>query len=935
MKTDCHRGNSCPSQKRGKPIYWAMEIIKHKITKISKIFDIITIKNSIRDILCLLRGHKFATGVAASVAQPQTTLYKKLLKFLISTIVDTIVDYCCKLEKQIERKVSKTDCHRGNIAPSKRGDSLFYRATDIIKQRIKIIRAIINISDVKFGIFATSFRGFKFAAEVSASVAQPQSQLYKTITKTFLTFLAIFTITNTSAYGQTAESLMESDIFKSNYEVTGSCEMQCREVKSGYKTEITGFDVTTGITGCKVYIAETHMLINIEGGTKNKQCVEEIKAKELQPNDLWSIKALEDTKGYAQKKIESKFNKMTMSKFLAALMTLDPDIIDFDKTVDAGILVLHDPTLMYGTNTVDTRGFFSKTYDKIMEFFFNKGVDQTKIKLVNTADSLNKANLGFFASLYHGLQKIYSHAQALLLVFIGSFFIISIAFKRGIKMLDKSNDDDGNRWLMTVTAPALGIVFFFLPIPEDAGMSTNIVQKITRHFVQRSVSIADEAAAVGINAYMNKLYGSVGAMTANSEKMYREGADTSRKQFELYNREIKRVCENRYDDYKNKQFPTDPKEIEKAQKYIKNQNATDIEFLACTGLQLQALYSQANADQLDLYVNQIKYTFDESGDWKCKGEQLCTDGNQLRKKLELINDVTQNRLNELGWLQAVITAPWFIFIENMSAVTENDASEKTKTKNEELVKKRLEAAEGMPKKDYVDDALGWLLGKTVYFMLPGASEVYKFMTDSKVSSALKAAVFLTAGPIVFGAYYVAEKPIALILTAWLYEKMLKYLPIIFCVVAAIIATIGYLVELAKFFYVMPFVVAFSMTTRRVNKIFDFLLTGIAIFFKPILIVIFIFFALFAHGLVYDVFMMLLNEQFSFITGINENMLLACVMGVFFVLLSIIASIGSMYIMWKLILTAPSWTLKMVGLDGNNDVFVDSLANKLERHSFQV
>ena len=59
------------------------------------------------------------------------------------------------------------------------------------------------------------------------------------------------------------------------------------------------------------------------------------------------------------------------------------------------------------------------------------------------------------------------------------------------------------------------------------------------------------------------------------------------------------------------------------------------------------------------------------------------------------------------------------------------------------------------------------------------------------------------------------------------------------------------------------------------------------------------------------------------------------MSVFYVLLSIIASIGSMYIMWKLILTAPSWTLKMVGLDGNNDVFVDSLANKLERHSFQV
>jgi hypothetical protein len=134
---------------------------------------------------------------------------------------------------------------------------------------------------------------------------------------------------------------------------------------------------------------------------------------------------------------------------------------------------------------------------------------------------------------------------------------------------------------------------------------------------------------------------------------------------------------------------------------------------------------------------------------------------------------------------------------------------------------------------------------------------------------------------------------------------------------------------------MPFVVAFSLTTKRVNKIFDFLLTGIAIFFKPILIVLFIFFALFAHGLVQDVFMTLLNEQFATIIAINTSMVLASVMGIFFTLLTIIASIGSMFIMWKLILTAPNWTLKMAGLDGNSDVFVDSLATKLERHSFQV
>jgi hypothetical protein len=42
--------------------------------------------------------------------------------------------------------------------------------------------------------------------------------------------------------------------------------------------------------------------------------------------------------------------------------------------------------------------------------------------------------------------------------------------------------------------------------------------------------------------------------------------------------------------------------------------------------------------------------------------------------------------------------------------------------------------------------------------------------------------------------------------------LLILLPIIVCIVAAIIAIASYVVELAKYFYVMPFVVAFSVTT---------------------------------------------------------------------------------------------------------------------------
>jgi hypothetical protein len=66
------------------------------------------------------------------------------------------------------------------------------------------------------------------------------------------------------------------------------------------------------------------------------------------------------------------------------------------------------------------------------------------------------------------------------------------------------------------------------------------------------------------------------------------------------------------------------------------------------------------------------------------------------------------------------------------------------------------------------------------------------------------------------------------------------------------------------------------------------------------------------------------------------MILAVIIGLFEALLKIITTIGSIYIMWKIILQAPSWLMKMVGIEGvSADIFADSLSNKLVRHSFQV
>jgi len=68
--------------------------------------------------------------------------------------------------------------------------------------------------------------------------------------------------------------------------------------------------------------------------------------------------------------------------------------------------------------------------------------------------------------------------------------------------------------------------------------------------------------------------------------------------------------------------------------------------------------------------------------------------------------------------------------------------------------------------------------------------------------------------------------------AWMIQKM----PILVSVIAGIVAFVGYIIELAKYFYISPFVVAFAMTTKKTHKIVDFMVTGLTIFFKPLLLV---------------------------------------------------------------------------------------------------
>lgn len=176
---------------------------------------------------------------------------------------------------------------------------------------------------------------------------------------------------------------------------------------------------------------------------------------------------------------------------------------------------------------------------------------------------------------------------------------------------------------------------------------------------------------------------------------------------------------------------------------------------------------------------------------------------------------------------------------------------------------------------------------------------------------------------------------------FLYMDILEKLPLIIVSIAGILAFITYFVSLCKYYYISPFIVAFALTTKRIDKIINFLMIGITIFFKPVLIVLFIYLALFLHGIVYELFIITSVSQFNSImaSSIGENSInigTQFTIGIIKTLLQLFGSLGSCYIVWKTIMTGPDWVFKMLGLETSaTSEATQQLAGKLEQKAVVI
>lgn len=563
-------------------------------------------------------------------------------------------------------------------------------------------------------------------------------------------------------------------------------------------------------------------------------------------------------------------------------------------------------------------------------------------------DGFNKNNMAYFSDLFAANSQIYQHLQVFIFILIGGFFVMQIGASKIQAYLENRGESEGKQpYLHKFYIPLLMVGVFFMPIPEGNGYHSTVMQNMIRYFAQYSTTIADMAHSVVSNTYMNKVYKKMGGLSP----------------------EVGGIIINQEAHYKHQYLQAGQAYSQTCLKiFDRPSNFNNLNEAKCSSLYKDEQFTNSNIDisceacrKLRIDQTEIKAKYDKTLIAK---ESFKNFDSKYAEKLNNIDKYFAVRNNQLGWVDSILTPTASILVETFTVSEflneQGNAVSKMKkamANNRDTMLRANSNGNMSSVTDEISESFaGWIAGKLVWLMFPGGMALKDFILESWDTakniveliidsiSALLSFIPIVGGTlsIVGGTISTAlleaitalKVPASYYIASVLMEWTFNMIPLLAISTACLIAYISYLVSLCKYFYISPFVTAWAMATKRVDKIIDFLLAGIAIFMKPVLIILFIGLALFLNTLIQELFVFVSVEQFSSIKtsvwNFHTNFIVGAVSG----LLKIFGILATSYISWKLIVSGPSWALGLIGLDGKQDDMISQgLESNLARRAF--
>ena len=122
-----------------------------------------------------------------------------------------------------------------------------------------------------------------FSRRGVSPMAIPLKKLYNNILK--ISLISLFVIFNNHLIASSDQEQIANIYTKDDAVVNGTCSFKCREVKSGFQTQIIGYDFSNGVTYCSVKETTNFLDTKYNANQQNLGCIEEFKNLEKQlPN---------------------------------------------------------------------------------------------------------------------------------------------------------------------------------------------------------------------------------------------------------------------------------------------------------------------------------------------------------------------------------------------------------------------------------------------------------------------------------------------------------------------------------------------------------------------------------------------------------------------------------------------------------------------------
>ncbi len=597
---------------------------------------------------------------------------------------------------------------------------------------------------------------------------------------------------------------------------------------------------------------------------------------------------------------------LTTASYLLACFSFNESIIDIKQSLQLNKVTLKPGYTIHPNNQVErvedtevAKGFASvaSSIKKKVETTYNEVI------LESISDFLSDNVILFLFDFRSNWNDIILEMKTFLFLTFIPFSVGFLSLSKITKKISKIHnfDDIAEKGVMVVV---LLFMFYFtngtankveLANGEEKNINLSNFQKYSSNFFAKSMEYADKSANVFSKSYINFKRKSAGYLTDQEIVNILEDSASAEKQkgkinlfldvcYDQWNRDEVR---NRFNIKPKKEILSFPNQQQYSNFINGSRNANNIQqFLnegitypmisltGCYNLEREKAELTKNIENNKKTLDSIKDTQEEQAD---------------REQIKKIAKVQYYSTAEQGFLTIPQVAVTNIVTDNLNMFGADPDKTKLKEETSKIKEETgVEDSSSLSKNTF---------GALAYMMVPGANSIKEFVSDAGSDFFEKIPYF---GKLV-GSLVGTSVAVGIM------KYIVLYLPVVALSMASLMVIGWYFISVFIYFLVSPFIIVYALSQQQTDTIKDFLIRGVALAFKPILIILSVVVAVMAVDLFKDLSIILFETNFTLLINIiDENSNPFSLLGLFFVFLrgvvevgtSIVATVSAFYLVFN-------------------------------------